>query len=417
MITPAYSVTATERVLPRMALDFTTAALDSRVTVTRALNTATCFNASGFIETVNANLPRFDYNSLTLQCKGLLIEEARSNLFLYSNQFDQFPWSVGDATISVDTNISPLGVQNADTLVEAANNSVHFVYAISASQPAGTYTYSIYVKPNGRTKFRLQQNDTTAFAVLFDLTAQTVTSIAGGATGRIEPVKNGWFRCSMTYVTAVPITLTNVLYLADSSGSISYLGDGVSGVHVSAAQLELGAFATSYIPTTTTSLTRNADVVSMTGTNFSDWYNATRGTFFVQYSNGVANNFVLSVVNSSTPTTEVMYIRYLAGQQQAFVVTGGSTVANIFDGTGLNAVSNVKTVISYQTDSYGIRTNGGASSTAAANDASGAVPSGVNKLNIGANQTGTGAFLNQCVAKLFYYDVAMLNAQLAATSK
>ena len=75
MITPSFALTATERVLPRLALDFTTASLDPRVTFTRALNTATRINSSGLVETVNADTPRFDY---TLNpggaCKGLLIE-------------------------------------------------------------------------------------------------------------------------------------------------------------------------------------------------------------------------------------------------------------------------------------------------------------------------------------------------------
>ena len=87
MITPAYSPTATERVLPRMALDFTTGVLDPRVTVTRALNTATRVNSSGLVEIVNANLPRFDYDPVTLAPKGLLIEEARTNLFFQSQAF------------------------------------------------------------------------------------------------------------------------------------------------------------------------------------------------------------------------------------------------------------------------------------------------------------------------------------------
>ena len=86
MITPAYAPTATERVLPRMALDFTTGVLDSRVTVARSLNTATRVNSSGLIEIVNANLPRFDYDPVTLAAKGLLIEELRTNLLVYSEQ-------------------------------------------------------------------------------------------------------------------------------------------------------------------------------------------------------------------------------------------------------------------------------------------------------------------------------------------
>ena len=84
MIGASYSLTATERVLPRMAVDFTTASLDPRITFTRAGNTATVINSSGVIVGVNADLPRFDYNPTTLSCKGLLIEESRTNVLLNS---------------------------------------------------------------------------------------------------------------------------------------------------------------------------------------------------------------------------------------------------------------------------------------------------------------------------------------------
>lgn len=84
MITPSFALTATERVLPKLALDFTTASLDARVTITRANNTATAINSSGVIAVVNANLPRFDYDPSTLVCKGLLIEESRTNALVNS---------------------------------------------------------------------------------------------------------------------------------------------------------------------------------------------------------------------------------------------------------------------------------------------------------------------------------------------
>jgi len=84
MISPSFSLTATERVLPRMALDFTTALLDPRITFTRTGNTATVVNSSGVIAAINADLPRFDFDPTTLVCKGLLIEETRTNLLLNS---------------------------------------------------------------------------------------------------------------------------------------------------------------------------------------------------------------------------------------------------------------------------------------------------------------------------------------------
>ena len=118
MITPAYGMTATERVLPRLALDFTTASLDPRVTVTRALNTATVINSSGLVATVNANLPRFDYDPSTLACRGLLIEESRSNAILYSEDFSNGNWAKTGVTIGSNAVVAPDGNTTADNVVE-----------------------------------------------------------------------------------------------------------------------------------------------------------------------------------------------------------------------------------------------------------------------------------------------------------
>jgi hypothetical protein len=131
MITPAYGMTATERVLPRLALDFTTGALDPRVTVARALNTATRVNSSGLIEIINANLPRFDYDPVTLAPKGLLIEESRTNLMLQSQAIDQSPWAVSQLNTTgtpayIDVAASPDGTQNADKLIPNTVSTQHY---------------------------------------------------------------------------------------------------------------------------------------------------------------------------------------------------------------------------------------------------------------------------------------------------
>lgn len=84
MLTPSFPITATERVLPSVAIDFTTAVADARVTTLRTGNTATRFNSVGAIELVNANTPRFNFNPVTLLCLGQLVEETRTNLFLNS---------------------------------------------------------------------------------------------------------------------------------------------------------------------------------------------------------------------------------------------------------------------------------------------------------------------------------------------
>ena len=104
MITPAYSLTATERILPKLALNFLSASLDPRVTFTRAGATATRVNSSGLIESVAADTARFDFDPTTLVCKGLLIEEQRQNVILNSANWTAGSWSsytTGSATISI----------------------------------------------------------------------------------------------------------------------------------------------------------------------------------------------------------------------------------------------------------------------------------------------------------------------------
>ena len=248
MITPAYSPTATERVLPRMALDFTTASLDPRVTVTRALNTATRINSSGLVEGVNANLPRFDYDPSTLACKGLLIEEARSNLFVQSSNFaTSWVTDTGSCTVTTDDVVSPDGTQNADKLEFVGTNANRYQTVVSLTIGA-SYTMTVWLRVASGTASVSIGNINAGVNV-----AQTVTTT--------------WQRFTVTQTASATtrypqITATNVT------------------VYVWGAQLEAGAFATSYIPTTTTSLTRNADAVTMTGTNFTSWYNSSEGAVF-----------------------------------------------------------------------------------------------------------------------------------------
>jgi len=416
MITPAYSPTATERVLPRLALDFTTASLDSRVTITRALNTATRVNSSGYIETVNANLPRFDYDPITLAPKGLLIELTRANLLIRSAEFDNAGvWFLDAATVSpnVSTETAPDGTTSADKLVENLATSAHDIYqAVGTSQPIGTYTYSMYVKASGRTKFRLQQSASTSYAVLFDLTALTATTVVGGATGVVTPAGNNWYRCSMTYTTVSAFAPLLVLFLANAAGSVSYQGDGTSGVFMWGAQLEAGAFATSYIPTTTTSLTRNADDVNMTGTNFSDWYNASEGTIsfegsifvdqgsttvnFTQMSNGVSNAVSIDLImfTAAAPALQVSN-----SGTQCSIDTGALTLNTVF-----------KMVGAYKANSFVAALNGGTPGT----DSTGTIPT-VSQMGIGNRLSGP--YMNGHARKIQYWPQRLLNAEVQAFSK
>jgi len=214
MITPSYSLTATERVLPKLALDFTTAVLDPRVTFTRSGNTATVTNSSGVITAINADLPRFDYNPTTLACEGLLIEESRTNLLLNS-------------------------------LIDGTNLGTQVVTVTAVA-----HTLSFY----------------------------------GSGTVTISGTHSATVNGSGAYPTRTTYTFT------PTAGALTLT---VSGT-VQFANLEVGPFATSFIPTDATTKTRNIDVAKLTGSNFTSWFNATQGTLYVEGT-------VVGSIHGSTP--------------------------------------------------------------------------------------------------------------------
>jgi len=406
MITPAFPLTATERVLPSLTLDFTKGVLDPRITVARALNTATRVNSSGLVEIVNAGLPRFDYDPVTLSSKGLLIEEARANLFTYSEQLNNPAWSLQDVTIGADATTSPNGAVNADAVIPSTTNTQIHRVLIGTSVAAAPYSLSIYAKSSGYSWLKLRIGSLYAnFNV-----STGVAGIAGaGTTSSIANAGNGWYRCTITGTPAAnavvfiyPMTTNN----ADLD-PVSYAGDGTSGIFMWGAQLEAGTFATSYIPTTTTSLTRNADLVTMTGTNFSSWYNQPQGAFAVEFiqnltlKNGIR---LLSVDNGSL--TRVLDIYSYLGTN--WFSWNGST--NIDAGAPYLSNNPQTIATAYKSGSYSLSANGGTVGTA-----NSALLNTPTMLAIGS--LGGGSFFNGYVRKILYWPQRITNNETQAFSK
>lgn len=405
MITPAYSTTATERVLPRMALDFTTGALDSRVTVTRALNTATAINSSGFIAVVNANLPRFDYDPVTLAPKGLLIEEARTNLVLRSQEFETANWTKGGAAVTANSTTSPDGTANADTLTEDTSTGDHRTFQTITVPNATACAFSVYVKPNGRSLINLTLAGIGE--ATYNISTGVVTNTAVG-TAEIQAAGNGWYRCIIKFTTATT-SYNAQIRLVSTGTTTSYTGNGISGVFLYGAQLEAGAFATSYIPTTTTSLTRNADVVSMTGTNFSSWFNQTEGTVFIAYTFGAGVTGAQAIYSISNGTEANRLIGFRADTiSQNYDETGGGNLAF----SGAANLGTYTSAIAYRTNNMAGAINGGTVLT----DTTLTVVSGKTQINIGDRATGARS-LNGHVKRISYWPQRLTNSELQAFSK
>jgi len=253
------------------------------ITFTRS-STATFVGSNGLIQTAAIDAPRFDFDPVTLAPKGFLIETGRTNLLLYSAEFDNAGWSKTNSTITANATTAPDGTLTGDKHVPALAATIGVgasetrVFQSPSATSGTTYTFSIYAKAGEFDQIEFALIVTPTAVAKFSLTSGTVIS---GTDASITPAGNGWYRCAFTVVA----TATGALQVRFSAQSSTVsVGDGTSGIFVWGAQLEAINFATSYIPTVASTVTRATDGAVMTGTNFSNWFNASEGTFVVSAS-------------------------------------------------------------------------------------------------------------------------------------
>jgi len=223
------------------------------------------------------------------QCvpRGLLIEESRANSLTYSEDLTNAAWVLGTNTVTSNAIAAPDGNVTADLLIPTSATVTHIFYQTASVTSGSTYIQSVYAKAGGYAflNFGGGTGFNSAQYINFDVQSGTV-STSSGFTGTITPVGNGWYRCTVTAVATSTTAAGYIIFRASSAArttpAITYAGNGTSGVYVWGVQLELGAFATSYIPTTTAAATRSADLATMTGANLSSWYNQSQGTFVTQ---------------------------------------------------------------------------------------------------------------------------------------
>jgi hypothetical protein len=389
-----------------MALDFTTASLDPRVAVARALDTATRINSSGIVEIVNANLPRFDYDPVTLLCKGLLIEEARTNLALQSDLLTTPTW----AGLRADRTTS--GDYARLTANTTSVNGAFWTYA-GAVFAAGSYTLSINISKTSASKLILRiasaSNGLSFASVGFNpatgiATATTAAVDFSSASVTVTDMGSDW-RVSLTGTTTGSISIQPRIWISDAATGISVtLG---ANIDVRYAQFETGAFATSYIPTTLLAVLRNADVVTMTGTNFSDWYNATSGAILARSRQSVITGTRPSIYISDGTADNIISLRGVGANPELYI-KATTDQAQIDAGT-LTANSSFGLVGAWTTDNCAAAINGGAAVT----DTSATIPT-VDQMLIGSDGTN---YLNGQVERISYWPQRIINAEAQAFSK
>jgi hypothetical protein len=406
-------------VVPSLDLDFasTKALTDNAsgqqlVTFTRA-SSGIYVGSNGLIKTATTNEARFDHNPTTGESLGLLVEEQRTNNLLQSEDFST-TWGASLVTISTNTVTAPDGTLTADTfgpVVGDGLTSPRFLRQNPALTTQQAYTFSVFVKvgtatTNGISLYVSDSLATVNFRCNFNLFNQTVSPASATwatPTATIVPYPNGWYRCILSGVTSTVHTGLRANIYLNTFGNTS---DTYGTHHIWGAQLEAGAFPTSYIPTTTATATRAADVASIAGANFSSFYNQTEGTVFADapgiystgsvctFSDGSNNNRILLDHGTNTRRT-----RFISGGSEQAAFAPSYTY-----GTQL------KTSFSYASNYFSMANAGVLASGAP--DTTGLLSVGIDRIFIGSNSTGASTYSNTSIRRLTYWPTRFADTTL-----
>ncbi len=342
--------------------------------------------STGYAEDTYGNLISFASGVPRITNKGVLIEEARTNLLLQSQALSTSPWVAVSGTVTANAGVAPDGSNTANNLATATYYQPNVI-------PSGTSVYSMYAKANGGSQITLKADVSgNGRQVVFDLSAGTAgasTPLGGGGTvasmtGSITGPVNGWYRCIVVVVTS---GINNPSYI--TVGNV--LGWGAS--------VEAGSFPTSYIPTTSSTATRAADVFS--------------------YAHTVAA--VGTVGATATPSPTVGSPRIIGSNSGAVTYLYQTSAAANNYGTyngattliksWATAVGTVSAAVSWDGTNRSVTYNGLTPATSASAISNGSVTA----INIGSDN-GTSNFWNNYIQRLAIYPFAASDAQLQTIS-
>ena len=365
--------------------------------------------------------PRFDHNPTTGESLGLLVEEARTNNLLQSEDFSS-TWTLSNIAVTTNSVVAPDGTTTADTIAPPADGLTvtRFLRQNPILTTQQAYTLSVFVKVGTATTngINLYVSDSTAtnnFRANFNLF--TLTTSPGGTgwaapTATIVPYPNGWYRCILTGVTStVHVSLRAQIYLS----AFSTVPDTYGSIHVWGAQLEAGAFPTSYIPTTTAAATRSADVASITGTAFSSWYQEDEGTWFADFNGtSIASGQFSRIIelNDGTSSNLIRVQQYAANLVRANVSTNGAGQFAADNGSVAVGIRG-KVAFGSAFNDAALVTNG-ASPTV---DTAYLTPVGLTQLGIGAPPGGSTSVLNSTIRRITYWPTRLANSTLQSITQ
>jgi hypothetical protein len=257
--------------------------------------------------------PPIDYEN----GKGKLLQEPqRTNLVLYSQQFNISGWNqYNSATVTANTAISPDGTQNAYTL-NVATTGYSGLYR-SFSGGTGVATVSGFFKKGTIDYIILINTSGTVGVAWFNLANGTIGTVVGGYTATIEPFKDGWYKCSVTG----PSQLIAIWQIAGATSDNNVTPAYAGNIYIWGAQVEAGGFSTSYIPTTSATVTRAATDIVFNSPGPTKAFASKPGVIlydfdFYNFADGASYETFL--YNNPSAGSDYFYFAKLAGTGQMY---------------------------------------------------------------------------------------------------
>ena len=416
-------------VRPTLSLNFARSkTLDPRITFERN-SIGTYVDEDGLIKTASADEARFDHDPATGESLGLLIEESRTNKLLHSEDFTAAGWGNVNVVKTADAAVAPDGTTTADEIY-ATSSSVNQGLtnrAFSGLTQNVWHTFSVFWKPGTSSGVFLQLpwNDGGNAGVLvnFTLSNGELTTPGTGGYGNqeragyhIKKYPNGWWRVGITFrATGIPGGGNGQVWIYPSIESNGTRGTNLTS-YLWGAQMEVGYFTTSYLPTTNSNVNRAADYAKITGTNFTDFYNQTEGSFVsdirLNSSFPVSGYASISFTLSDNSFNNRVTLASSTGSTafNADVTVSGTTTRATL-GNYTSGASSIRTSIGYKESDTASSLNGATVATSSP----GTLPL-LTRADIGKDHVNNN-LLNGHIRQITYYSKRLTNAQLQNLTK
>ena len=347
------------------------------------------------------DLPRINYDA-NGENGALLLEPSRQQFIPHSEYFETWDF-VSNVTLTTNTTEtkSPEGLYNATKMVENTTSNPHRVFdTVSGTSK----TFSFFAKAGERDWINILADN--GDYIYLNVANGTKGTQQSGSPATIEPYGNGWYRCTIynAHVTYC------VIGVSPSNDTLSYTGDGTSGVYIWGAMMENGSYATSYIPNMGESggVTRAADSCSVTGA--SDVIGQTEGTLFIEFTidadntDGYNRIFALS---DNTSNNRIVLFAQNTEKLRAYVENGGVQQANII--SSQSVLGSHKVAFAYKANDFALYMDGAQIGT----DNSGSVPSCPNVYLGTEENAGAGDELGGSIKKSILFKERLTNSELA----